>query len=211
VIFMRRTLAMLGGLALGFAFSQFPEYAQQYEQRLGGAVDELRIIVDDFDTDARKFGLSRQEALQHYAVSPDAFLVGRGVSMGQTLARYEKLSGELVDLQGASPFQRLQHLNDYFDSEISARALAAYKPAVPVTAEGLMWAIGGFLVGYLALSALLGFLTLPFRWRNGHLPHRRVPLRRRPRQVLVETVTLEQVARRREQTQRRPAEAERQI
>jgi hypothetical protein len=207
---MRRTLATLGGLAVALGFSQFPEYAQQYEQRLGGAVDELGIIVADFDTDARKFGLSRQEALQHYAVSPDAFLVGRGVSMGRTLARYEKLSGELVDLQGAGPFQRLQHLNDYFDSEISARALASYEPAVPVTAEGFMWAIGGFLVGSLALSALLGFLTLPLRWRNGHLPHRRVPLRRRPRQVPVETVTLEQVARRREQTQR-PVEAERQI
>jgi len=68
---MRRTLATLGGLALGFAFSQFPEYAQQYEQRLGGAVDELRIIVDDFDADARKFGLTRPEALQHYATSPE--------------------------------------------------------------------------------------------------------------------------------------------
>ena len=42
---MRRALSILGGLVLGFGFAQFPEYAQQYEQRLGGAVDELRIIV----------------------------------------------------------------------------------------------------------------------------------------------------------------------
>jgi len=46
---MRRTLGILGGLALGLTLSQFPEYAQQYVQRLGGAVDELRIIVEDFD------------------------------------------------------------------------------------------------------------------------------------------------------------------
>ena len=39
---MRRALSVLGGLALGFGFAQFPEYAQQYEQRLGGAVDEVR-------------------------------------------------------------------------------------------------------------------------------------------------------------------------
>jgi hypothetical protein len=201
---MRRTLAMLGGLALGFAFSQFPEYAQQYEQRLGGAVDELRIIVEDFDNDARKFGLNRQEALQHYATSPDAFLVGRGVSMARTLARFEKLSAALADLRGAGPIERIEHLNDYFDSEISARALEAYKPAIPVTAEGIMWAIAGFLIGSAAVSALIGFITLPFRWRNGRLPHHRVvPPWRRPREVVMETVTLDEVAQARQQIQRK--------
>ncbi len=180
---MRRTLATLGGLGLALGFSQFPEYAQQYEQRLGGAVDELRIITQDFDADAQKFGLSRDEALQHYAVSSDSFLVGRGVSMQRTLARYQALSAALADLQGAGPLQRIQHLGDYLDSDIGARALAAYKPAVPVTPEGFMWAIAGFLGGSLLVSALLGFITLPFRWRNGHLPHQRVPLWRRRRKA----------------------------
>ena len=200
---MRRTLATLGGLGLAIAFSQFPEYAQQYEQRLGGAVDELRIIVADFDNDAQKFGLSREQALQHYAVSGDNFLVARGTSMSRTLARYNELNADLTDLQNAGPLQRLAHLDDYFDNEIGAQALAAYKPAVPVTAEGFMWAIGGFLLGYLLVRALLGFLTLPFRWRRGQLPHRRMPLwRGKPREVLVETVTLNEVAEARQQIQR---------
>ena len=200
---MRRTLATLGGLGLAVAFSQFPEYAQQYEQRLGGAVDELRIITQDFDADAQKFGLSREEALKHYAVSPDSFLIGRGVSMERTLARYQKLSADLADLQGAGPLQRIQHLGDYLDSEIGARAFAAYKPAMPVTPEGFAWAIGGFLFGSLVVSALIGFVTLPFRWRNGHLPHRRVPLWRPRREVMVvDRVTVKEVAEAREQIQR---------
>jgi hypothetical protein len=64
---VRRALGMLGGLALGFALSQFPEYAQQYVQRLGGAVDELRIIVADFDRGAAEAGLTRDEALARFA------------------------------------------------------------------------------------------------------------------------------------------------
>src|ERR1700761_1477 len=164
---MRRTLAAIGGLGLAVLFSQFPEYAQQYEQRLGGAVNELRIIVADFDNDAQKFGLSREAALQHYAVSTDSFLVARGVSMSRTLARYNELNADLRGLQNAGPLQRLAHLDDYFDNEIGAQALAAYKPAVPVTAEGFLRAIGGCLLGYLIMSALLGFVTLPFRWRRG--------------------------------------------
>jgi hypothetical protein len=200
---MRRTLAALGGLGLAVAFSQFPEYAQQYEQRLGGAVNELRIIVADFDSDAQKFGLSRDAALQHYAASPDAFLVARGVSMERTLARYELLSADLAELQGAGPLQRLAHLNDYFDSDISRQALAAYEPAVPVTPEGFMWAIGGFIAGYFLCNAFFGFLTLPFRWRRGHQPHRRALLwRRRPQEIVVETVTLDEVAEARRQIQR---------
>lgn len=199
---MRRTLATLGGLGLAVAFSQFPEYAQQYEQRLGGAVNELRIIVADFDNDAQKFGLSREQALRHYGVSGDNFLVARGMSMERTLARYAELGADLSDLQNAGPLQRLMHLDDYFDNEIGAQALATYKPAVPVTAEGFMWAIGGFLLGYLLASAFLGFITLPFRWRRGQLPHRRAPLwHRQPREV-VETVTLSEVAEARQQIQR---------
>ena len=38
-------VAFVIGLLLGFALSQTPEFAQQYRQRLGGAIDELQRIV----------------------------------------------------------------------------------------------------------------------------------------------------------------------
>src|SRR3569833_3365876 len=133
---MRRTLAVLGGLGLAAMFAQFPEYAQQYEQRLGGAVDELRIIVADFDADAQKFGLSRDEALRHYAISPDAFIVARGQSMARTLARYAKLNRQLNNHKAADPRTRVTHLNDYLDSQISGRARAAGGPAGPGAGGG---------------------------------------------------------------------------
>lgn len=173
---MRRTLAVIAGLALGVCFSQFPEYAQQYEQRLGGAVDELRAIVDDFDADATRFGLTRQQALERYAISPDDFLIARGTGMAATLARYDRLNAMLTDLQRATPLERVTHLGDYLDTDVGARALAAYKPAVPVTMEGIGWGLAGWIIGYLVAYPLLGFLTLPLRWRRGRTPHPRAPL-----------------------------------
>ena len=170
---MRRMLATVGGLALGLCFSQFPEYAQQYEQRLGGAVDELRAITTEFDNAAQQAGLSRQQAFSRYEASPDSFLAGRGVSMQTVFARYDELSADLADLQGASPLQRVEHLGQYLDSDVGARALANYKPAVPVTLEGLAWGLAGLVLGYFALYPLLGFLTLPLRWRRGQSPHRK--------------------------------------
>ena len=49
---IRRLISIVGGVGLGLVASQFPEYAQQYEQRLGGAVDELRVFVEKFDASA---------------------------------------------------------------------------------------------------------------------------------------------------------------
>ena len=176
---MRRALSIVGGLALGFGFAQFPEYAQQYEQRLGGAVDELKIIVDDFDRGAQSFGLSREDALMRYAVSPDEFLQDRGLSMRMTIARYDRLSADLAQMQAASPIGRVQLLPHYLDSDVGARALENFAPGVPATGEGLAWGLAGTAIGYLILYPFLGFLTLPFRWRDGRVPSRKVGFGRR--------------------------------
>lgn len=170
---MRRTLGILGGLALGFALSQFPEYAQQYVQRLGGAVDELRIVVEEFDRGAAEAGLTRDEALARFAGVNDSFIAGRGEAAAATIARYETLSATLTEIRGASGWERFVHLPDYLDSEVGRRALADYQPALSVTLEGFAYAGVGFAIGYVALSALVAVLLLPFRRRRSK---RRRPL-----------------------------------
>ena len=55
-------LALIVGVVFGGAFSQAPEFAQQYRQRLGGALDELTAIVQRFDQDAARAGLDRRRA-----------------------------------------------------------------------------------------------------------------------------------------------------
>ncbi len=162
---MRRVIAGIGGLGLAVALSQFPEYAQQYTQRLGGAVDELRIVTEKFDRDARQAGLDRQQALTRFEASTDEFLAGRGTSEAANFTRYEQLSTTLAHIQNANAVQRFQMLPAYFDTDIGARTLENYQPAMPVTVEGVLYAGGGFLVGYLVLSGLWRFLSLPFRRR----------------------------------------------
>jgi hypothetical protein len=165
-MFMRRILSVIGGLAVGLVLSQFPEYAQQYTQRLGGAVDELRIITEEFDSAADRAGLSRDAAIGRYAITGDDFIEGRGLSMAQTFARYQQLSATLERIQNADAAERLTLLPQFMDSEIGARALENFQPAVPVTMEGFAYAGGGFLIGYLLTSGLVRFLMLPFRRRE---------------------------------------------
>ena len=162
---MRRMIAGVGGLSLALVLSQFPEYAQQYTQRLGGAVDELRVITEDFDRAAAQGGLDRVSALARYNASNDEFLAGRGGSMTATFQRYDNLSAALTRIQGAGPIERLQSLPVYLDSDIGGRTLENYRPAVPVTMEGVLYAGGGFILGYLILSGLWRFCSLPLRRR----------------------------------------------
>jgi hypothetical protein len=157
---------MLGGVMLGLSLSQFPEYAQQYIQRLGGAVDELRIITEQFDAKARAGGIDRDGALQRFAQSPDAFLVGHGASMEQTFARYADLSATLSRVRNAGPVERLELLPKFLDSEIGGRTLDNFQPAVPVTTEGFLWGGAGLVVGYMLITILYSFVTLPFRRRR---------------------------------------------
>ncbi len=56
-----RRLTLFFGLVFAMAASQIPEYAQQYRQRLGGAIDELRTIVARFDEDSAREGLTEQQ------------------------------------------------------------------------------------------------------------------------------------------------------
>lgn len=162
---MRRIVGAIGGLVLGVVLSQFPEYAQQYTQRLGGAVDELRIVTEKFDRDAADAGLNRQQALMRFENSSDGFLAGRGHSEQANFVRYEQLSATLARIEGANAVQRIQMLPAYIDTDIGSRTLQNYQPAMPVTVEGVLYAGGGFLLGYLVLSGLWRFLTMPFRRR----------------------------------------------
>jgi hypothetical protein len=109
--------------------------------------------------------LDRQQALIRYEASEDDFLAGRGTSMAATFARFEQLSTTLGRIQNANAAERFQLLPAYLDTDIGRRTLENYQPGLPVTMEGVLYAGGGFLLGYLVLSGLWRFLMLPFRRR----------------------------------------------
>jgi hypothetical protein len=176
---MRRTLGTVGGLALGLMLSQFPEYAQQYTQRLGGAVDELRVITAEFDSAATAAGLTREAALARYASVNDDFIAGRGMSMAETFRRYDALTVALGEIEGASGWERFTLLPKFLDSDIGERTMQNFQPGVPVTMEGFAYAGGGFLLGYLVISGLVRFLGLPFRRRRWDDDDLRPPRTRR--------------------------------
>ncbi|MFD1282737.1 DUF2937 family protein, partial [Methylobacterium goesingense] len=75
-----RTLGLALGLLAGAIAAQVPEFAQQYAQRLGGTVDELRRVVSGFEADAAASGRSRNDALDRLSGDRDALVSRRGAA-----------------------------------------------------------------------------------------------------------------------------------
>ncbi|SCB60384.1 Protein of unknown function [Rhizobium aethiopicum] len=150
-----RIIAIVAGLAGGTVFSQAPEFAQQYRQRIGGAVDELRVIVEDFHRQAAQHQLDRQQALNAYAQSADDFLRDRGISMQSTIARYERLLSQQLKLATAAPVAKPFVLLREPDDVVFANTWRDFVPGVPVSFAGLVWGAIGFACGWV-VTALLG-------------------------------------------------------
>ena len=150
-----RVTVLAGGLAGAATLSQFPEFSQQYVQRLGGAVDELSRMISDFDADAAREEMSRSEALVDLAQGGQMG-ARRAATMTTTIYRYERLSSDLAALQSRDPIQRALLADKLMDREIAARAWENYRPALPLTAEGGIFAAVGFGVAALALALVIG-------------------------------------------------------
>jgi hypothetical protein len=156
-----RILAMVGGIAGAVALSQFPEFSQQYVQRLSGAVDELRAVTIAFDTTARIAGMSREEAFD--AMGGGEFQVRLRDDMRSRIYRYERLNADYQALADAAPLERLARFYRIRDAELVERTWDDYKPALPVSSEGLISAGIGFAAGWALVGFLLGLLMRPLR------------------------------------------------
>jgi Protein of unknown function (DUF2937) len=135
-VFVRR-LALAIALIAGLVGSQGPEFAQQYRQRIGGALDELKRLVADFDDEAAREGLAPPQAVARLERNSDPLASERGRDMAQAIARADRLQEQLDAMQSSGPMKRLFVMAKDFDPEIAQRTLDGYEPAAPLSLEAL--------------------------------------------------------------------------
>ena len=158
-----RALTLAGGVSGAAALSQFPEFSQQYVQRLGGAVDALGQVVSDFDASAASEGLTRDAALNQ--MTGTDFLEARQRDMRRTFARHDRLSAQLQTLDQTGPFMRAYHVAGA-DGQVARAAWQSFQPAVPLNTAGAIFAGMGFVLASGTISALAAMLGGLFRRRS---------------------------------------------
>ncbi len=136
-----RVLCAVGAIG----FSQFPEFIQQYLQRLEGHLDEARLAVDRFKDAAAQSGMTLDQLIAGASQNPDPSIGKLGEVVRLASVRVSDLASADAALRQASlwtrPFVFLRHV----DWSIARATLSIYRPAVPTTAEGLLYALAGMV------------------------------------------------------------------
>ncbi|WP_063312888.1 DUF2937 family protein [Pseudovibrio sp. Ad26] len=146
-----RVLTLGVALVSGTVTSQLPEFAQQYRQRIGGAIDALEEVKADFVADATATNKSVSAALEHMAQSADQFVQLRGMSIERSLDRLGSLKEQQLAMTSAAAFERVWIFLREPDTKISKATWEDFEPAVPVTVEGGVLAGIGFAIGLFML------------------------------------------------------------
>ena len=165
-----RIVAFSLGLLGGVVASQGPEFAQQYRQRLGGAVDELRQIVQRFDTDAQFSGETRESAITRLRSNADDFVTRQGAAMQANVERLGRLESHRTAMMEAGSFSRIALMVRDGDTDILEAVSRDFEPALPVTEEGILSAAAGFIAVWGGLLLLSSFLRSLFRRSRSKRP-----------------------------------------
>jgi hypothetical protein len=137
-----RALCVIGAVV----FSQIPEFMQQYLQRLGGHLDEARRQLLHFQQVAAQSGLSLDGLIGHTTANADPAVAKLSEVMTEAVARVDTLANAQTAIQGASLWSRPFVFLRQADPAIARGTWTIFKPAVPTTAEGLVYAVLGMLV-----------------------------------------------------------------
>ena len=136
-----RRLALAIGLVFALLGVQGPEFAQQYRQRVAGAIDELQRVVADFDAEAAQRSLSPEQAVSRLQSNADPLARERGDAAAADQVRLARLRQDLADMRDGASVTRLWTFVTDFDGETASRTLADYEPAAPTTYEAFI--VGG--------------------------------------------------------------------
>ena len=149
-----RVLCVLGAVL----FCQLPEFIQQYLQRLGGSLDEARRQLAQFTQVAALSRLTLAEFIERTGHTADSGVARLASVMQEAVVRVDTLAAADAAIRAASlwrkPFVFFAHL----DPSLARGTLSIYRPAVPTTVEGLIYAALGML---LILGLYQGLVRFP--------------------------------------------------
>ena len=155
-----RALCVLGAVA----FSQIPEFMQQYLQRLGGRLDEARRQLEQFRAAAEQSGLTLDQLVARATADSDPTIGRLGGLAAGAADRMNALAAADASIRHASLFARPFVFIRHLDPSIARATASIFRPAVPTTAEGAAYAVAGVA---LALGAYHLGIKYPVRraWR----------------------------------------------
>lgn len=163
---LRRPIGFLDGIADrifsiagAVALSQFPQFYGQYMQRLGGHLDEARLMLKQYVDAASALNLSLEEYIREHLDSTSDIFISTGEIIQSLWDRVQTLERSYQALENANVFNRWFVFLNEVDWAIAAGTWDNFVPGIPTTIEGLSYALAGLLIGW-GFYSLIKYLFL---------------------------------------------------
>ena len=135
-------------------FSQAPHFYQQYLQRLGGHVEELKLQTAALQQAAAKSGKTFGEVIQKFLSNTDLDFAAQGEVLQSMFTRYSDLNHAYSSLANATVFTRPFVFLKYFQFDIAKMTLADFTFGLTLTVEAGVYALAGMMFGYFLYRGL---------------------------------------------------------
>lgn len=142
-----RALGAMAALAGAALVSQAPAFADQYLQRLAGRLDQARFDVARIEQAARAETMTLGDYIAAFTTSANSAHRRQGRILQDQVADRTRLEAALAALREARPWQRPLRLVSHGDGATARATLADFAPALPLGPSGLLYALGGALLG----------------------------------------------------------------
>ena len=155
---MKSIFTVITALLLGALLSQFPEFYQQYLQRVGGQLDGIRLEITDLDQRAESVQKNRFEYIRRLLENNDPIVQNEGYNLARLLGKQIKLQRTFDDLNSSNPLWRSVRFAHHFNNDTAIPTLESFRPAVPITVEGAYYfSLGAFLGWFVSWLLSRGF------------------------------------------------------
>lgn len=165
--FLGKACAVVGA-AIGV---QMPMFMQQYTQQLAGRAAELQLHIDSVSKSAGLNGRSLTQYIQKFLESTDNDFAAQGHLLKGMVERFYALSDALLSFQSASVLSKPYLFFVHFDTEIAKNTWQYFQLGIPLTLEGLSYALSGMLLSGFLFSAISMLMIYLMRQYKALRPH----------------------------------------
>jgi hypothetical protein len=148
-------------------FIQIPSFIVQYQQRLGGHVDELSLLIRRYKAAAADNSRTLTEYIGLHLQSDVKEFVSTGKIMAGNLERFTDLSDALKDLAGSKGIFKFWYFVKDINFDIFKSAQKNFVPGISFSLDTILYGAAGiifFLTVYSAIKKTLLFAVERIRY-----------------------------------------------
>jgi hypothetical protein len=152
-----RMVSVIGALI----FMQIPAFLVQYQQRLGGHVDELGRLIKKYGMAAAENGRTVEEYIGLHLNSGVKEFISTGKLMSENLARFNDISEALKNLSQSKSIVKLYVFLRDIEYDIFRGTLKNFVPGISFSIETILYAVAGiifFMTFYFIVKKSLLFI-----------------------------------------------------